>query len=110
MHRWGTRIRLKYYLDQGVSKAELSRRFGIATRTIHYWIKTGQLDRDLAASKIWQAPWPRRAHKLDAYKRIIAERLNEFPKLSARRLFEKVRAAGYPGGYARVYDYVVNSN
>ena len=36
MHGWGTRMRLKYYLEQGVSKSELSRRFGIARRTIHY--------------------------------------------------------------------------
>ena len=99
-------MRLKYYLDQGVSKAELSRRFGIARRTIHYWIKTGQLDRDLAAGKTRQAHRPRRTHKLDPYKGIIDDRLGEFPKLSAKRLFEEVRAAGYPGGYTRVYDYV----
>ena len=105
MHRWETRMRLKYYLDQGVSKAELSRRFGIARRTIHYWIETGQLDRDLAAGTTRQSPRRRREHKLDPYKGIIDARLNEFPKLSARRLFEEVRAAGYPGGYTRVYDY-----
>ena len=34
MPRWQTRMRLKYYLDQGVSKAKLSRRFGIGRRTI----------------------------------------------------------------------------
>ena len=99
-------MRLKYYLDQGVSKAELSRRFGVSRRTIHYWIKTGQLDRDLAAGKTRQAHRPRRTHKLDPYKGIIDDRLGEFPKLSAKRLFEEVRAAGYPGGYTRVYDYV----
>ena len=48
MHGWGTRMRLKHYLDQGVSKAELSRRFGISERTIHYWVVKGQLERDLA--------------------------------------------------------------
>lgn len=31
-----------------------SGRFGIARRTIHYWIETGPLDRDLAAGKIRQ--------------------------------------------------------
>ena len=40
---------LKHYLDRGVSKAELSRRFGVNRRTIHNWVDTGQLDRDLAA-------------------------------------------------------------
>ena len=45
-------------------------------------------------------------HKLDPYKGIIDGRLEEFPRLSARRLFEEVRAAGYTGGYVRVRDYV----
>ena len=51
MHGWEKRMLLKHYLDQGVSKAELSKRFGISRRTIHYWIATGQLDRDLAAGR-----------------------------------------------------------
>ena len=82
------------------------RRFGINPRTIHYWIKTGQLDRDLSAGARGYAPRPPVAHKLDPYKGIIDARLEEFPKLSATRLFDEVRAAGYPGGYARVRDYV----
>ena len=45
-------------------------------------------------------------HKLDPYTGIIDSRLEEFPKLSAKRLFDEVRAAGYPGGYSRVRDYV----
>ena len=45
-------------------------------------------------------------HKLDPYKGIIDDRLREFPRLSARRLFDEVREAGYPGRYGRVYDYV----
>ena len=97
---------LKHYLDQGVSKAELSRRFGVNRRTIHYWIKTGQLDRDLSAAPRGYSPRPPVAHKLDPYKPIIDARLEEFPKLSAKRLFDEVRAAGYPGCYERVNDYV----
>ena len=32
MHGWETRMLLKHYLDRGVSKAELSRRFGVSRR------------------------------------------------------------------------------
>ena len=98
---------LKHYLDQGVSKAELSRRFGVSRATIHHWTETGQLDRDLAAGARGYAPRPLVAHKLDPYKAIIDARLEAFPKLSAKRLFDEVRAAGYPGGYGRVRDYVL---
>ena len=97
---------LKHYLDRGVSKAELSRRFGVNRRTIHYWVDTGQLDRDLAAGARGYSPRPPVAHKLDPYKAIIDARLEAFPKLSAKRLFDEVRAAGYPGFYSRVNDYV----
>ena len=47
MHEWGTRMLLKECLDRGMTKTELSRRFGVSRRTIHEWIETGQLDRDL---------------------------------------------------------------
>ena len=97
---------LKYYLEQGVSKAELSRRFGVNRRTIHHCVKTGQLDRDLSAGARGYAPRPPMTHKLDPYKGIIDARLEAFPKLSAKRLFDEVCAAGYPGGCRRVLDYV----
>ena len=97
---------LKHYLEQGVSKAELSRRFGVSRRTIHEWIQTGQLERDLTAGGSRYSPRPPVAHKLDRYTAIIDARLEEFPGLSAKRLFEEVRAAGYRGGYTRVREYV----
>ena len=35
MHGWETRMLLKYYLERGVSKAAVARRFGVSRRTIH---------------------------------------------------------------------------
>ena len=81
---------LRHYLERGVSKTELSRRFGVSSRTIHEWIETGQLDRDLARGG------------LESYRGSIEARLEEFPRLSAKQLYDEVRTAGYTGGYARV--------
>ena len=106
MHGWETRMLLKYYLERGVSKAELSRRFGVSRRTIHEWVETGQLDRDLSSGGARYAPRPAMPHKLAPYTGIVEARLEEYPGLSAQRLFDEVRAAGYPGGYSRVRDYV----
>ena len=106
MHGWETRMLLKHYLDRGVSKAELSRRFGVSRRTIHEWVVTGQLDRDLSSDGSRYSPRPPVPHKLDPYAGIIDSRLEEFPGLSAQRLFDEVRAAGYAGSYSRVRDYV----
>jgi len=97
---------LRHYLEQGISKAELSRRFGVSRRTIHEWVVTGQLDRDLSSGASRYSPRPPVPHKLDPYRGIIDSRLEEFPGLSAQRLFDEIRAAGYPGGYSRVRDYV----
>ena len=99
-------MRLKHCLDQGMSKAEISRRFGVSERTIRRWIAAGQLDGDLAAGRVAYSARPPAPHKLDAYKGIIEARLAEFPRLSAQRLFDEVREAGYDGGYSRVRDHV----
>ena len=106
MHEWETRMLLKHYLERGVSKAELSRRFGVNRRTIHRWMEGAQLERELLGGGTQYTARPAVGHKLDPYQGIIDARLEEFPRLSARRLFEEVRAAGYTGGYVRVRDYV----
>ena len=97
---------LRHYLEAGVSKAELARRFGVSRRTIHRWVESGQLDRELSSGPSVYSPRPRVMHKLDPYKALIELRLAEFPKLSAQRLFDEVRAAGYEGSYSRVRDHV----
>ena len=106
MHGMETRMLLRHGLEAGESKTELARRFGVSRRTIHHWIETDRLDRDVEAGAARYAERARVAHKLDPYKGIIDERLSAYPKLSAQRLFEEVRSAGYAGGYGRVRDYV----
>lgn len=106
MHKWETKMLLKHYLEQGVSKTGLSRLFGVSRRTIHSWIAAGELERALLAGETGYGPRKPRAHKLDDRKGIIRTRLADFPKLSARRLFEEVQAAGYEGCHSRVRDFV----
>lgn len=106
MYTRETRVLLRHYLEQGVGKSELARRFGVSRRTVYNWIEGGQLDRDLDAQAVRYGPRPAVPRKLDPYCGIIAARLEMFPLLSAQRLFEELRAAGYPGGYSQVRDYV----
>ena len=40
--------------------------------------------------------------KLEPYKPIVEMRLAAYPELSAVRLFDEIRAAGYPGGYSQL--------
>lgn len=101
-----TRVLLRHYLEQGLKKTELARRLGVSRRTIYHWLAKGQLDRDLDAEPVRYSPRPPVPTKLDPYKGIVAARLEAFPELTAQRLFEEIRAAGYPGGYTQLKEYV----
>jgi transposase len=97
-------VLLQHLLDEGLSKTAIAQRLGVSRRVIYHWLATGQLTRDV------DDPGPRRASpratQLDPYAGIIATRLETYPELSAVRLFDEVRAAGYPGGITQVRDYV----
>jgi transposase len=98
-------VRLRDYLDEGLTKSAIARRLGINRRTINRWIKNGELDRDLDQPPQY-GPRPQRPSKLDPFKGIITERLEDYPDLSAVRLLEEIEAAGYQGGYSQLRAYV----
>jgi transposase len=100
------RVLLRHYLEQGLSKTEIARSLQVSRRTVYHWIDTGQLDRELDNGPVRYSARPAVARKIDVYRPIIAARLAEYPKLSATRLHEEIRSAGYTGGYTQVKDYV----
>ncbi len=104
MYGWERLVLLKHLLDQSLSKAAIARQLGVSRRLVYHWIETGQLDRDLTGS----SPRVRvgRPSRLAPYQAIISTRLATYPELSAIRLFEEVRAAGYPGGITQLRAYV----
>jgi transposase len=97
---------LRHYLEQGTSKSALARQLGVSRDTVHRWIRSGDLDRDLDAEPVQYGPRPSVATKLDAYKPIIEARLAVYPELSAIRLLGEIRAAGYVGGYTQLKAFV----
>ena len=104
MYGWDSLVLLQHLLDDGLSKTAIAQRLGVSRRVIYHWLATGQLARDV------DAPVPRqyapRPTQLDPFTAIITARLATYPELSAVRLFDEVRAAGYPGGITQVRDYV----
>jgi transposase len=97
---------LRHYLEQGTSKSALARQFGVSRDTIHRWIRDGDLDRDLDTTPVQYGPRSPVATKLDVYKSIIEARLAAYPELSAVRLLDEIRAAGYDGGYTQLKAFV----
>jgi transposase len=99
-------VLLREYIEQGRSKSSLAKQLGISRGTIYHWIETGQLDRDLdneSAHYTERAPVDR---KIDPYRPLIEARLQEYPLLSAIRIHQEIRAAGYRGGYTQLSEYV----
>jgi transposase len=80
-------VLLRHYLEQGVSKSELAKRFGTSRRTVYHWIETGQLDRDLDSQEVRYRARPPVPTQLDPYKAIIQARLEAFPLLTSQRLW-----------------------
>lgn len=101
-----TRVLLRHYLEQGLTQAALAEQFGISRRTLYRWVQAGELDRDPDADPPHYKPRPPVPRKLDPFTSIIETRLDKYPDLSASRLFEEIRAAGYTGGYSPLRDYV----
>ncbi len=97
-----TRMLLRHYLEQGKSRSALARELGVSRDTIHRWIRAGDLDRDLDATPVTYGPRRQAPTKLDPYTPIIETRLTAYPELSAVRLLDEVRAAGYTGGYSQL--------
>ena len=106
MFRRETRMLLRHYLEQGTSKSALARQLGVSRDTIHRWIRSGDLERDLDGEAVRYGPRPPTPTKLDAYKPIIEARLAAYPELSAVRLLDEIRAAGYAGGYSQLKAFV----
>lgn len=105
MYGWERLVLLRHLLDEGLTKAAIADRLGVSRRVIYYWLESGQLDRDVTT------PLPPRERlkgrpKLEPYKAIIQTRLESYPELSAVRLYEECRAAGYQGGVSQLQNYV----
>jgi len=100
------RVLLRHYLERGLTKAEVARELGVSRRSVYNWIEAGQLDRELDEAPVRYSPRPAVARKIDQFRGIVEARLNEFPRLTATRLFDELRAAGYGGGYTQLKEYI----
>jgi transposase len=104
--KWEIRVLLAHYLEQGLSKSAIARQIGIDRRTINRWIATGQLDREVETGQVPRPYRKRPPTKLDPFKPIVEARLEKYPELTAVRLLEEIRAAGYSGGITQLKLFV----
>ena len=93
---WAEARRLKLVKKHTVS--EISRRLGIDRKTVRRALSHAGFPE--------KAPCPEKPSKLDAYKPYIHDRLKEYPRLAATRIFEEIKPLGYQGRMRIVWEYV----
>ena len=92
-----TFCKIRDYRDrEGLKQAQIARSLGLDERTVAKWI-------DEPRYRPRQSPV--RASKLDPFKPKIRQWLESHP-YSAQQVFQRLREAGFEGGYTIVKDYV----
>lgn len=85
--------------EQGLSKRAVAERLGISRDTVNkYW--------DGLNLELEQPHYARRTQMIDQYQNYIADRLEKYPELSARRLFKEIKKQGFEGSERTVRRYV----
>ncbi|MGH7922725.1 MAG: IS21 family transposase, partial [Candidatus Dormibacteraceae bacterium] len=89
MQQWG---QIQALSAQGMSDAAIARSLGIDRETVVKW----------RGEPPPTAIQRHRASLIDEYRDYLAQRLTEYPDLSARVLVRELEQRGYQGGYERV--------
>jgi len=84
-------------LEEGMSARAASQRLSVDPRTVKH---------ALEMARYQPAQRPPRGSLLDPWKGFITGKLQQFPELNARRLYEIIREDGYPASYNLVKRYV----
>lgn len=108
---WKTRVELEHKVvtlsGQGLGRRAIARATGVSRNTVRKILEAhGHLRRERQAAL---APAPQRVprqQKIDDFRGKVTELLARYPEITAQRVFEELRAAGYGGGYTQVKDHV----
>jgi transposase len=105
VYGWDTLVLLKHLLEEGLPQTAIAERLGVDRKTVGRWIAGGLVE---TVGETERPPRARvaRPTKLAPYEAIIRERLATYPELSAVRLFAECRAAGFPGSYTQLKQFV----
>ncbi len=111
MRRWQSREELTHQTvalhGDGLSQRAIARALGISRNTVKKILREHSQARQQPHTAL--APAPKRAprpKKTDAYRDQVVEHLDKYPDITAQRVFEKLRKAGYDGGQTGVKELV----
>ena len=91
---------------QGMKWRAIARALSISRNTVRQIVRDHDHARHSPHSALPTKPSPRRSSKLDAFRPQIDELLRLYPDITAQRVFERLRAQDFDGGYTVVKDLV----
>lgn len=91
---------------QGMTRRAIARALKLSRNTVRKILAAHGKARAKEHSALEKRPIQRRPSKLDAYRARIDELLKEFPDITAQRIFEELKVAGFLGGYTGVKELV----
>jgi transposase len=107
---WTTREELMHQVvtlhQQGLSRRATARALSVSRNTVRKFLTAhgrARLAQHSAVERPARAP---RASKVDPFRAKIAELLERYPEITAQRIFEELRLAGFDGGYTAVKKHV----
>ncbi len=107
LDREGLAYRVVLLRAGGMSKRAIARSLGIGRNRVNRILTKHEVRRKSGHSALPRPPARKaRPSKLDPYRGKIDELLHEFPNITAQRIFEELRIAGYDGGVSIARDLV----
>ena len=92
---------------QGMTRRAIARALGISRNTVRRILQAHLQQRTAPHQALPPKAAPAaRPSKLDGYRERVVELLTRYPDITAQRVFEELRAAGFVGGYTAVKLYL----
>lgn len=87
----------------GMSHRAIARALRIGRRTVRRLLEQHAVERQKPQLALPARPaLAPRPSKLDAHREVVQQLLNEFPDITAQRIFEELKTRGFTGGYTAV--------
>lgn len=111
--RWNSRAELVHHIvtlsRDGMSRRAIARALDVSRNTVRAVLAAHAKGRSVPHTAL-PAPPVRapRAKKVDGFEGRIGQLFERYPDITAQRVFEILRDAGFTGGYTAIKDYVRN--
>jgi transposase len=103
---WTTREELLHQMvtlhHQGLSRRAIARALSVSRNTVRKFLTEHGLARQAEHTAIEQPARAPRASKVDGFRTKTADLLERYPEITAQRVFEELRQAGFDGGYTAI--------